>query len=295
MKLIQSLILSAVSVTSIALITGCTWYVPPKGVGASASFKGPVGLQLYSLRADFPKDVPGTLQRVKGYGFKYVELAGTYDKTPEQFKAMLDAIGLVPIAAHFPYDRYKTDAEGIAREAKALGLKYVGVAWIPHQGDFDEKECREAIDVFNNAGRAMADHGLKFFYHNHGYEFQPHGTGTLFDLMMAETNPKHVSYEMDLFWTHLPGQDPAALLEKYGSRWALVHLKDIKKGVPTGSLTGQSDVRNDVVLGTGQIDLPATLKAAQKAGVKYYFIEDESPTAGEQIPQSLRYLESVDW
>ena len=98
---------------------------------------------------------------------------------------------------------------------------------------------------------------------------------------------------MDIFWVVFPAQDPVKLLEKYPDRWELMHLKDMKKGLKTGVLTGHTDVSNDVVLGTGQIDMPAVLRAARKVGVKYYFIEDESPTAAEQIPQSLRYLEAV--
>jgi sugar phosphate isomerase/epimerase len=98
---------------------------------------------------------------------------------------------------------------------------------------------------------------------------------------------------MDIFWVVFPNQDPVKLFEKYGSRWELVHLKDMKKGTQTGPLTGSSDVRNDVALGTGLMDMPAILKAAKKAGVKWYFIEDESPTSEQQIPQSLRYLEQV--
>ena len=262
-------------------------------VGTGPSFKGPVGLQLYSLRDQFPEDVAGTLDEVKKFGFKYAEVAGTYGMTAEQFTAQLAARGIKPIGAHFDYDRYRTDAEGVAREAKSLGLQYAGCAWIPHQGDFDEKTCREAAAVFNQAGEVMARHGLKFFYHTHGYEFQPHDKGTLFDLLMAETDPKRVSYEMDIFWVVFPNQDPVKLFEKYGRRWELVHLKDMKKGTITGALTGSSDVRNDVALGTGLMDLPAILKAARKAGVKYYFIEDESPSSEQQIPQSLRYLEQV--
>jgi sugar phosphate isomerase/epimerase len=98
---------------------------------------------------------------------------------------------------------------------------------------------------------------------------------------------------MDVFWVVHPGQDPVKLLEKYKGRWELMHLKDMRKGVKTGELTGKTDVTNDVVLGTGQMDWPAILKAAKKAGVKWYFIEDESPTAAEQIPQSLAFLETV--
>lgn len=266
----------------------------PQGkAGLGKSFKGPVGLQLYSLRDQFAKDVPGTLAQTRDFGFRYVELAGTHGQPPEAFKKMLAAHGLKPVAAHFPYEKFRDDVESIAREAKVLGLKYVGCAWIPHQGAFDEKDCRDAIAVFHQAGAALAKHGLKFFYHIHGYEFHPYGNGTLFDLMMAETNPKHVSYEMDVVWAVFPGQDPVALLNKYGKRWTLMHVKDLKQGVKTGALTGHTDVANNVPIGAGQVDWPSLLRAAKKAGVKYYFIEDESPSVLEQIPESLKYLEQV--
>jgi sugar phosphate isomerase/epimerase len=261
--------------------------------GTGQSFKGPVGLQLYSLREQFAKDVPSTLDKVRSFGIEYVELAGNYKFPPEKFKALLDAKGLKPISAHFPYEKYRDQVGEVAREAKIFGLQYVGCAWIPHKSPFDEKTMREAIAVFNRAGEALAKDGLKFFYHTHGYEFHPYGNGTLFDLMMAETKPEFVRYQMDVFWIVHPGQDPVKLLEKYGNRFELMHVKDMKKGTQTGLLTGQSDVKNDVIVGTGMMDWPAILKAAQKAGIKWYFIEDESPTSEEQIPQSLRYLERV--
>jgi sugar phosphate isomerase/epimerase len=110
---------------------------------------------------------------------------------------------------------------------------------------------------------------------------------------MKETNPKFVSFEMDIFWIVHPGQDPVKLLEKYNNRFDLMHLKDMKKGTPTGLLTGHSDVTNDAPMGAGQMDLPAILRAAKKVGVKWYFIEDESPWSEKQIPESLRYLEQV--
>ena len=261
----------------------------------AGSFKEPVGLQLYSLRADFTRNVPAALETVRGFGIKNVELAGTYNLPPDKFKEMLAANKLTPISGHFPFERYRDDAEGVARDARALGLRYAGCAWIPHEGTFDEKQCRAAIAVFNQAGEALAKQGIRFFYHVHGFEFQPHGQGTLLDLLMAETNPKFVNFQMDVFWIVFPGQDPVKLLQKYGKRWELMHLKDMKKNLQTGALTGKTDVSNDVALGTGQMDWPAILQAAQKAGVKHYFIEDEAPTAAEQIPQSLKYLESLTW
>ncbi len=266
-----------------------------KMVGVGPKFKGPPGLQLYSLRGSFAKDVPGTLDKVKSFGIKYVELAGTYNLPPEKLKQLLDERGLVAVSGHFPFERFRDDAEGVARDAKALGLKYAGVAWIPHKDPFDEKTCAEAAAVFNKAGETLAKNGIQFFYHTHGYEFQKAGEGTLFDTLLKETDPQKVAFEMDVFWIVHPGQNPVSLLNKYGKRFPLMHIKDMKKGTETGLLTGHSDVNNDVALGAGTMDWPAILKAAKKAGVKYYFIEDESDHSADQIPQSLQFLEQVKW
>jgi sugar phosphate isomerase/epimerase len=263
--------------------------------GIGPSFKGPVGLEFESLGSQFGKSVPRTLDEVRNFGFKYVELVGTYKLPPETFKAELDARGLEPVSCHYSYQRCRDDVEGIAREAKILGVKYVVCRSIPHDKPVDEATCRDAIAVFNRAGEALARHGIKFGYHPHGYEFRPHGEGTLFDLMMTETNPEFVFYQMDIFWVVHAGQDPVKLLEKYGKRWEMMHLKDMKKGTQTGLVTGVSDRSNDVPLGTGQIDVVAVLRAAEKAGVKWYFIEDESALAERQIPQSLRFLEQAKW
>ncbi len=260
----------------------------------AGSFRGPPGLQLYSLRESFSHDLPGTLDRVKKFGFVNVELAGTYGESPEQFHELLAARGLKAIAGHFSYERFKNDPEGVAVEARALGMRYAGCPWIPHTGKFDEKQCREAAAVFNHAGAVLAGHGIRFYYHTHGYEFQPSGNGTLFDLLMHETNPRDVCFEMDVMWVVFPGQDPVKLLTQYGPRWKLMHLKDLRKGVK-GNLSGGTDQNNDVVLGTGQTDWPAVLKAAQNAGVKWYFIEDESKAVLDQMPQHLNYLKQVSW
>ena len=265
-------------------------------IGTSKSYTGPTGLQLYSLRDMLKTQGPAVmLDKSKTLGFKYVEVADYGGLTPAEFRVQLDQRGLVPIGRHYPFEALRDDIEGVIRDAKALGVPYVGCAWISHKAPFDEKQCRAAAAVFNRAGAALAKAGIKFYYHNHGYEFFPHGSGTLFDLLVAETDPQTVLFQMDVLWTVLPGQDPAKLLEKYPNRWLLVHLKDLKKGVPAGNMTGGTPLTNDVALGTGQVDWPAFFRAAQRVGVKYYFIEDESPTVVEQIPQSLRFLESVEW
>jgi len=266
-----------------------------RGTGTSRSFRGPVGLQLYSLRDLLGKNTPLGLQTARSLGFQQVELAGTCGLPPAQFRALLDRAGLKPVSAMMDYTLFDQRIDQVIADAKALGVKFVGVAWIPHEGPMTEAAIRAAAAVFNRAGAALAREGLRFFYHNHGYEFVPHGNGTLFDLLMRETQPGLVSFQMDVFWTVHPGQDPVKLLKQYPNRWALLHIKDLRKGVATGKLTGSEDVRNDVVLGTGQIDLPAVLRTAQEIGVQHYFIEDESPAVLDQIPLSVRYLESLAW
>jgi sugar phosphate isomerase/epimerase len=265
-------------------------------VGQGQSFHGPTGLQLYSLRDMFKQQgVIRGLDQVQRWGFKYVEVADTYDLTPAEFKTELDKRGLIPIGKHFPYRQLRDDIDGVIRDAQALKLPYVGCAWIDHKAPFDEQQCRATAAVFNRAGEALSKHGMKFYYHNHGYEFYPHNEGTLFDLLMAETNPRYVFFQMDVLWTVFPGQDPAQLLKKYPTRWLLMHLKDLKKGVPTGSLSGHTELTNDVALGSGQVDWPALLRASQKVGIKYYFIEDESPTVVKQVPRSLKFLEALKY
>jgi hypothetical protein len=153
------LLLSCVASVATVMCSSSASSAAEAGIGPS--FKGLIGLQLYSLREQFPKDVLGTLDEVKSWGIKYAELAGTYGLSAGEFTKQLAARGIEPIGAHFDYGRYKKDPETVAREAKELGLKYAGCAWIPHQGDFDEKTCREAAAVFNKAGEVMAKHGLK--------------------------------------------------------------------------------------------------------------------------------------
>jgi sugar phosphate isomerase/epimerase len=281
---------------ALAVAAVASFVLTPPPAAAEGAFTGETGLQLYSLREQSKvRGVPWMLDQVKSLGIKEIELAGTGNLTPEQFKAEVDSRGLTAVSSHFPYKRYKEDLDGVVKDAQALGLKFAGCAWIDHKGDFTEEACKDAIATFNRAGEALAKVGITFFYHCHGYEFQPHGDGTLFDFLMKETKPEFVSYQMDVLWVVFPGQDPVKLLQKYSGRWKLMHLKDLRKGVALGALTGHTDLINDVTLGTGQMDWKAILKTAQEVGVQHYFIEDESPSVMEQLPESLKFMKSVKW
>ncbi|MEP6671298.1 MAG: sugar phosphate isomerase/epimerase [Chthoniobacter sp.] len=266
-------------------------------IDLQGDFKGPLGLQLYSLRETFKKDPTAALDKTKALGFHYAEVYAGIPLPPDKLKEELAARGITAIGSHFGYDDLKKDLPAAVAKAKAWGLKYAGVAWIPHTtAEFGEADVKKAAADFNTFGEAFKAEGIQFFYHTHGYEFRPVSEGssdTFFDMLVKETKPDLVSYEMDVFWTFLPGVDPVKLLAKYPDRWALMHLKDMRKGAVRGVFTGKAPLTDDVPIGTGQIDWPAVLKQAAKSGVKYYFIEDESPTVEEALPQSIKYLETV--
>lgn len=267
---------------------------PRKHVGTGASFKGPLGLQLYSLRHHFAKNVPLALDYVRNFGFTEIE-GGSYKYPPAVFTNMLAARGMREVSTFADYAKLRDDPDAVIRTAKALGVEYVVCGWIPHEkGHFSEKNARDAAEVFNQAGQHLKAAGLRFAFHLHGYEFQPFQEETLFDLLVQETRPELVDFELDVFWAVHGGADPAKLLRRYGSRFALMHIKDLRKGAK-GDLTGSAPDEDSVSVGEGQVDWPAVLREAQLAGVRHYFIEDESVAAINQIPRTLRYLETVAW
>ncbi|WP_091873367.1 sugar phosphate isomerase/epimerase family protein [Pricia antarctica] len=251
------------------------------------------GLVSYTHRTSFEKDVSATLDTIKTLGITDMEFSNLFGKTPESLRSSLDERGIKCSSFGTGYDDLVKDTEEVARKAKVLGASFVRVAWIPHEGTFDLDDAKKAVADFNRAGKILKeDHGLTFCYHNHGYEFEPYKKGTLFDYLMQNTDPRYVSFEMDILWTFFPGQDPVQLLKKYGDRFKLMHLKDLRKGVK-GDMTGSTSKENDVPLGTGQIDIPAVLKAAKKAGIKHYYIEDESKLKSVQVPKTMAYLKSL--
>ncbi|MBD2700865.1 sugar phosphate isomerase/epimerase [Spirosoma sp. BT702] len=263
------------------------------GVAALAQKSAPVGLGLYSFRDQFAKDVPGTLAKVKQMGFREVEIAGTYGMSPADFRKALDKYGLKAISVGASFEDLDTNVPKVLREAKALGVKYVACFWIPHEGDtFTINHAERAIDVFNTAGKLLADNGITLCYHTHGYEFQTYKDGTFFDYLAENFDPKAINFEMDVYWVKSPGYNPVALLQKYPKRFLLLHLKDRKPGTPD-SQNGHADVESNVTLGQGDVGIAEIMKQAKKSGVKHFFIEDESSRSMEQVPQSLVFLEGL--
>jgi sugar phosphate isomerase/epimerase len=251
------------------------------------------GVVSYTYRNYFEKDVPGTLDIIKANGFTDIEFSSLFGKTAVELRALIDAREIKCSSFGVSYDDFVNKTAEVAQNAKTLGAQYVRVAGIPHKAAFTLAEAQKAIDDFNRVGKILKEqYGLGFIYHEHGFEFQPYQGGTLYDYIVKQTDPRYVSFELDIMWAFFPGQDPAALLNKYGNRYKALHLKYLKKGVQ-GNFSGGTAQDNDVALGTGQIDIRAVMIAAKKAGVEHYYIEDESGNVLTQVPQSLAYLKSL--
>ena len=259
---------------------------------AQSLYTAPLGIESYTFRKSFPIDIVKTLDTIKNLGFTEYE-GGSYGMQAGAFKKLCDERGIKIISTGADYGALEKSPEEVAHTAKQLGAKYVMCAWIPHQNSgFTLENAKNAVEVFNHAGKVLKDSGITFCYHAHGYEFQPYQNGTLLDYLIQNTNPKDVSFEMDILWVHFGGGDPVALLKKYGDRWKLMHLKDLRKGTKK-DLSGGTSQENDVALGTGEINIPAILKEAKKVGIKHYFIEDESNHPTQQVPESIAYLKSL--
>jgi sugar phosphate isomerase/epimerase len=258
-------------------------------------FKGPLGVQLWSFR-DLAKTNPAAMMdTVRRMGFTNVETAGLYGMTAAQFAGALQKAGLHATSMHVDYKDLKNHPDSVIANAKALGAKWVGLAWYPHDDKkgFTEADARQAIADFNSFGKTLKAGGISFFYHDHGFEPVKFGNGTLLDLMISRTDPALVHYEMDVLWTWLPGVDPVALIQKYPGRFKLMHIKDMKPGVARGSLSGGIPAEQQSAIGEGQVPWPRVLEAAQKDGFEYYYLEDETPDPMVNVPKSVAYLEKL--
>jgi sugar phosphate isomerase/epimerase len=252
------------------------------------------GIVSFTYRNNFAKDVPATLDMVKANGITDIEFSNLFKQTPEDLRKWCVERGIKCSSYGTSYDDLINNTDEVGKIAQTLGASYVRVSNIPHKGTFTLENAKQGIADFNRCGKLLKDkYGLTFIYHNHGFEFETYEDGTLYDYILKNTDPKYVSMELDILWAFFPGQDPVQLLAKYGNRYKTLHMKDLKKGVARGSLSGSTPQDNDVILGTGQIDIPAVIKAARKAGVKHFYIEDESSASIEQVPQSIKYLNSL--
>ena len=250
-----------------------------------------IGLQFYSLRNQFEKDVSGTLDLIRSWGIQTIEGGETYGIERSEFQEMLDAKGFQVVSVGVDYNDLHHSLDKVIEKTKSYGAKYVMIPWIPHDGDnFTFEDTQKAVVLFNEAGKRISEAGLHLVYHPHGYEFRPYEDGNLMDYMLA--NAENFDFEMDVFWFKHGGADPLEYLNAYPDKFKLMHLKDMANGVQ-GNFSGHEDVETNVVLGTGQIDVGALVIRARELGVEYMFIEDESSRVVEQVPKSLEFLRAL--
>jgi sugar phosphate isomerase/epimerase len=264
----------------------------------ASDFHDRLGLQLYSLRAQTKENTTGALDLAQSYGVKEVEVAGTGSLNSEQYVAELKKRGLTPISGHFGYGLFEKDVNAVIAEAKVLGIKYVVVPYPPvsKTKPFSEEMAHTMASKFNEWGAACKKAGLSFGYHPHGLEFRATAAAngdTMFDILVRETQPDLVTFQMDVYWVFITGIDPAALLAKYPNRFSMLHIKDMLKDFERGTHTGGSPTMAKVAVGEGQINWKEVLGAAQKIGVKYYFLEDETMYPLRSIPESFKYLRAL--
>jgi sugar phosphate isomerase/epimerase len=260
--------------------------------GAAPLLERTPGVVSFTFRNEFKADMAGTFDKVKGFGITDIEMSNLFGQEPAKIRALMDARGITCSSYGAPYDDVLKKTDDVAAVAKILGAKYVRVSLPGSKTPFDKAAALRRIAEMNAMGKLLREkHGLTFVLHNHGMEFVSEGQGTLYDLILAQTRPEDVSFELDVLWAYLPGADPVAIFERYGVRIPLMHVKDVRKGVPR-SWGHKYDSDNDVTLGTGQLDQAAIFAAAKKAGVKHYYLEDESSHSLAQVPLSIAFLKA---
>ena len=262
-----------------------------------------VGLQLYTVRGEMKKDFEGTIAKVASTGYKEVEFAGYFEHSPKDVRALLDKNGLTAPSQHVGYDVVEKKWQETLDASHVVGHKFVVCPWI------DEKQrnadgYKRAAELFNKAGEASQKAGIQFAYHNHSFEFAPvEGLdGKLaYDFLLAQTDAKLVKMEMDLCWISVAGKDPLDYFAKHPGRFPMVHVKDYVNDPnstssyagATGSVSFKGRLED---VGKGAIDFKRIFEAADKGGIKHYFVEnDDAKQPFEDIKISYDYLSGLSF
>jgi len=252
-----------------------------------------LGLQMYSLQEDFDRDTPGTLDRLKAQGFTDLETS-VFTKLPvAELKALLQARGMTCSSHHVRLETLEKNMDQVIADAKALGAVQVVCPILPHKAPLDRAQVLKAAANFNRYGAALKAAGLRVAYHNHAGDFittdalAVHGE-TFYDVLVAASELGVVSFQLDVFWMAWGGAKATDVIEKHGSRICSLHLKDLARDARPAARDPKSARPLMVRLAAGRVDTPAVIAAAKAKGVTHFIIEDESPDAGVQLPESLK-------
>jgi sugar phosphate isomerase/epimerase len=260
---------------------------------AEQKFSRPLGLQLYSLRREAAKDLPGTFALIRELGFTGLEVGDFFNRTASEFQRLLSGNGLKATSMGAGWGQLAKSVNQAADDARTLGVEYVTCSQIPRKKQLTLEDATRAAEDLNRWGESLARSGLRLCYHIHGYEFVPGPDGTLFDTLAKRINAQFANFEMDVFWVVFGNEDPVKLLQRYSGRFPLMHVKDIRKGEARTFNPGTVAEEASVPLGAGEVQWRPVLDAARKHGVRHYYLEEEHPNTVAQIRQSLRYLEQI--
>ena len=243
----------------------------------------PLGIQLWTVKSEAEKDLEGTLRKVYAAGFRDIEFAGFYGKSPADLATLMKGIGFNLVSTHHGAADIARSGDKIIADAKVLGLKYIvcsspGVSpekdklpWEERMKAVDLSDWKWNADLFNKFGKQVSDAGMTFGYHNHSAEFKKFGDTTAFDYLYGNTDAKHVKIELDVGWVVVAGQDPVAILDKYKDRVIALHVKDVAKRGADGKDPAS------VALGEGVVDWKKVIGTAKAHGTKAFFYEQEEP------------------
>jgi sugar phosphate isomerase/epimerase len=232
----------------------------------------PIGVQLYTVRSLVDKDFPGTLAAIRKIGYRTVETYVAEYKMPAKDlrQAILDA-GLTVPSAHFGYN----DFEARLDYCKELGAEYTVCSSIPATVIANSADgYKRAAAQYNDWAAKSKTMGMRFGFHNHNAEFKTYDGKTGLDILLENTDPALVQWQMDCYWVTQAGFDPVEMLRRHGKRMQTLHVKDRKPNVPTSTETGPASAHFTEV-GEGTLDWKSILSLAEKNHIPYIFVEQD--------------------
>ena len=256
-----------------------------------------IGVQLYTLRNVLPAKPLETLKALETIGFQEAEVIGG---SLNAVWPSLIQTKLRPVSIHLDTALFTTQVAKLPAaldDAKQRGLRFIVCPYIAPQDRGGVDVIKKLGETLNRAGEMCQKSGMHLCYHNHAFEFEPvAGGGNLLDVLMQTADPKLVSLELDIMWSRVGGVDPVTVIQKYGKRIAMMHLKNVAAtGAPQYNERVPKEAFREV--GNGVIDIPAVLKAAAAAGVQHYFVEQDQ-TSGDplaSLKQSFDYLHKLNF
>ena len=253
-----------------------------------------LGFQIYTVRNIIDQNPLAILKSIQEIGYREIECtAGNLDK----IWPALQQTSLKPVSLHTDQSMYTPDGKAFKdsslQQAKQRGFEYVVIPFmqIAQEGATSVKRYAEQFD---HMGKQAQSHGLTLCYHNHAHDYAPVNGTPAVHMLLSETNPNLLKLEMDIFWVSVAGYDPIAELRHFSGRVPLLHLKDKAAGVPV-----QFDEKVPKAafkeVGSGSIKIPAVLEAANAAGVKNYFVEQDwtSGNPVDSLRKSFDYLKPL--